>query len=361
MCNLNILIKNREIKETTSFISSATALSYAYNNDGEGFYCDNLNKVVKSLDKIDFINYIENLNKSNYILIHERFSTGGNGVENSHPFENDKFVLIHNGVFNSFKKDYSSNKSDTAFFFEDFNNLFNKYYNPLQKRDKIIKRVIKELLDKNTESWSIGIYDKKEKCLYYFKNSKTNIYAYKNHEYLYITTNESNNNFLTLLKREYREINLKDNIIYKIYINDKQSITYNPIGIIKKSVCNNISIYNYNDYNPIIKNNKEKDFNWEETDGLDDFEEYNDSFNIIDDYYYKRKKLNIIEEKSFNKCDYCGSRTKNFSSIFSGYVCDECINECYDELMDYEERENKIIKEHKELSNERFIKEDYLI
>lgn len=382
MCNLNILIKNKDINETTSFLSSVSSLSYAYNPHSEGFYCNNGHKVVKSIDKVDLYEYSNELNKSKVILIHERLSTGGSGVENAHPFYNEEFVLIHNGVFSSFIDDRTKNMSDTAFFFEKFSNLFKKYEKEKKEelkgknieiekcknlRQNVIKKVIKELLDYNFESWSIALYDKIEGITYYFKNNSTKIYGFKNHDFLYLTTNDDNEKFLTLMKRVYKPLKIQNNAIYKIYINKKNNkIKMETIGTIKERsfgyINEKINYYtnskdeilqSYDDFKrngfngyDFERNNynyvREEDWDILDDDDLkglnkivkkkDNDEEYTDEDEEFMDKMLK-KKLNIVKKSNFGYCSYCGKRTLQFSKTYGDYVCDDCLGECYDEFL----------------------------
>lgn len=352
MCNLNIFIKNRLMSETTTFLSSVSAISYISNSDSEGFYCDKLDNVVKSLDKIDFLKYKEQLDLSSYILIHERISTGGDGLENSHPFMNDEFVLIHNGIFNSFKDKNATNKSDTNCFFDRFTTKFKEFKenkdNNINRTNAIIK-TIKELLDKNSESWSICVYDKIDDCVYYFKNENTTIHAYRNNNYIYLTTNYSNDKFLSLLGRKYDELEIKDNFIYKIKSTDKKIKIYS-VGEIEKpkevikiyggyNTYGSYDAYGNRDYSKNYHNisytsPKNKD-EWDELirhDG-DNWEDYLKDDDISQEQIQKGLKIEYKQKGGL--CNFCGHETHNFSNIFGDYICPNCEDECYDEINKY--------------------------
>src|SRR3989337_1675447 len=108
MCNLNI-IKNADIMP---FLLTASAISYDGNDDGDGIYCDKMEKEVKSDKKLNLNLYKDQLNTSNVILSHQRIATSGKTTENHQPLSNEEFVIIHNGVLWGLG---DVHKSDTAY------------------------------------------------------------------------------------------------------------------------------------------------------------------------------------------------------------------------------------------------------
>jgi len=216
MCNINALYKKTDSnKDILGFLMAVTSNSFSFNNHGEGFYCDNNDTLFKSKEKINYYRFKKKINKSKVIITHQRLSTSGYEVIYNHPFKNKDFVFVHNGIINQFKK---SSGSDSAGFFEDFNKLFNENLKINNNRKKAIVNTIKELFKEDKGSYSILIYDKKENVSYYFKDSSTSIYFYKNREYLFITTSFSNDKFLSMLgcNNNFKEVIINDNMIYKI-------------------------------------------------------------------------------------------------------------------------------------------------
>jgi hypothetical protein len=141
--------------------------------------------------------------------------------------------MAHNGIISELSKD---EKSDTYVLFKNFVNKF-KSLKGVDKLDKPneerIIESIKSVMDVNG-TYSIVLFDKKTKLLYYFKNDYTNIHFYANEKMLYITTSISNEMFLSILNKKFNWISdIKNNIIYRISINDK--IHINKVGEIKKS------------------------------------------------------------------------------------------------------------------------------
>jgi predicted glutamine amidotransferase len=105
MCNINSLFVKNKQKPITSFLMASSSHSFASNSHGEGIYTNSNNKVIKSLNKIDFSSLSNDIENSDVIITHQRWSTSGFEVEFNHPFENESFILVHNGVINQFKED----------------------------------------------------------------------------------------------------------------------------------------------------------------------------------------------------------------------------------------------------------------
>jgi predicted glutamine amidotransferase len=257
MCNLNIFIKNSN-ENITGFIQAVTSVSYASNNHGEGFYCDSSDNVIKQNEKIDYAKYFKEIIKSNIIITHQRFATSGFEVKYHHPFENKEFVLVHNGIVNDF---LGAKGSDTFGFFNQFTEMFNNI--KVENREQRIIHAIKNLLDsKDAGSYSIAIYDKISKMLYYFKNESTSIYFYRIKDMIYITTNSDNINLISMLNvKRYSEIKIKDNAIYRIR---KDNEKYNVYKIAKIEKVKSNVVYPKTwgkkhfswDWNPFSSNNE---------------------------------------------------------------------------------------------------------
>lgn len=219
MCNINILIKPNK-KSYCEELNNASATSYATNSDSEGFYFDYKNTSKKSLNKINLAKFNKEIQLSKWLILHERISTSGYNFENTQPFINNRFVLVHNGVLDIKFKLTSNDKSDTNIFFNEFNKQFNK--------SNDIKIAIQESINnvcENYNSYSIFIFDRIEKQGYYFKNDRTNINVYRlKDNSLYITTNNNTHNFFSNILREYT---INSNILYKIEIKGKKVIFEN--------------------------------------------------------------------------------------------------------------------------------------
>lgn len=191
MCNINVIFKPEGL-DVTQRLSDMTAISWLNNDDGEGafFSCDNT--VVRSPEKrIPVYMYADKIKKSTCVVFHERLSTsGGNTLASTHPFYNERFVLVHNGVF------YQANgwgvankKSDTAKFFDNFVAAFTI-------SNDILPAIKAALQKTGNGSYSIFIYDKQVKVGYYFKEESTEMNMIETQDgCLVLTTNYKNTEF----------------------------------------------------------------------------------------------------------------------------------------------------------------------
>ena len=196
---------------------STSAHSFAQNNHGEGIYFNSTDQCFKCKSKMNYFSFKDKIEASTIIITHQRYSTSGFEIKYNHPFTNDNFVLVHNGVINNF---LGKEGSDTFGFWVQFNKSFNNIKGHFSREDKI-KKVIKELFKEDHGSYSILILDKKTKISYYFKNNGTDINFYENNNYLFITTNSDNHIFLNLLDTNFKELKIEDRKIYKIKDNFK--------------------------------------------------------------------------------------------------------------------------------------------
>lgn len=251
MCNINALFVKQKGGKITPFIMGVSSNSFASNSDGEGIYISSSDKVHKSMVKMNMFEHENDIENSNVIISHQRLSTSGFELEYNHPFDNDDFVLVHNGVINQFKGEIGS---DTYGFWLKFNEEFNAIKTKSTREQKIIQ-VIKKLFKVNQGSYSILIFDKKTNESYYFRGADyPGIYFYQNKNYLFITTNGHNYNFLPMLcEDDFVELDIKTRKIYKI---DANGMVFNSEDLPKEIVVANT--------NTNTKKNKhqQKKFDW---------------------------------------------------------------------------------------------------
>ena len=217
MCNLNILYRKKGKSNITGFLMASSSHSYIGNSHGEGIYLSSIDEAHKSKSKIDYNKFIDSIEQSDVIITHQRWSTSGFDVKFNHPFHNENFVMVHNGIINQFlSTDVQKKKgSDTYGFWLKFNEEFNKLRKKDTRQDRIVK-VLKRLFLDDDGSYSILIYDKKTKISYYFKNYPQ-IHFYTNEDYLFITTEDDNKEFLSLISsKEFIELEINRRIIYQI-------------------------------------------------------------------------------------------------------------------------------------------------
>lgn len=223
MCNLNIICKEKkfikskeDLVKLVVFLQNTTANSYASNHDGEGFYAGGF--LVKSLEKINMFLLSKQIHDSDIILTHQRQATSGFSSEFTQPFEDQDFVIAHNGIINDF---LGKNGSDTFGFFNRFVKEFNK---STGSRDERIVKSVKKLLDKlDGGTYSIALIDKNTNILYYFKDDFTTINFYSFKRMLYISTSSSNEVFLSDFGK-FKKLDINPFKIYRIKVSDKVEI-----------------------------------------------------------------------------------------------------------------------------------------
>lgn len=222
MCNLNIVFKtNKKNRDIASFLMGVTSNSYSSNSDGDGIFCDN--KLVKGFNKIDLLKLKSHITKSKIVITHQRKATSGFSERWVQPFVAKEFVLVHNGIVNDF---LGKKGSDTWGFFIKFIKVFDKQSGT--REEKIISAIKKLLDDREHLFYSILILDRKTDIAYYFKSDSSSIHFYLSKDLLFVTTNQSNEIFLNLIKGKFNEIEIEDYKIYSIGVN--KDITIFPVG-----------------------------------------------------------------------------------------------------------------------------------
>ena len=323
MCNLNILINltNQPLK-TYAFLTGASNLSYKDNSDGDGIYFDN-DVLVKSKDKIDLFNFIDIFKKSKLFLSHQRLKTSGESEIYTQPFENPDFVMAHNGVLHQYVKD---EKSDTFVVFNEFINLFEKLNG--SREERIIK-VAETLFKDEYGSWSISLFDKKTKILYYFKDctTKINCFINKNKTILYLYTNPDNEIFLNIYNNEFEETDIDSYVMYKI--------TYNNIIEVNKIKELNQRFSSYVKKDNNITYGK----NWK-------INKINKKNKIRSTKMDKKFDHHMLNQKVLAPCDWCSNQT-NYALRYSAYrICRNCFFENYIDVIQEERFNRDIIKGH---------------
>jgi len=336
MCNLNVLVKVEREKNRdkyVNFLSCVTANSYNSNSDGDGIYFEGSGLLATNRKKINLLRFRESIRKSGFILSHQRWATHGKKGD-IQPFQDDRFVFGHNGIMGEM---VYRGRSDSYGFFRKFRKKFNVL--------KDTAGAIKEMLEgKSIGSYSIFIYDKLKKELFYFKNSLTSIYFYRNKkgDRFYLTTKESNRDFLKMFfGQNFDELIVKDGIIYKIVIRGNRIVIGNAGEFEEKK----LPIVSYNmGYGIGGMDNYGIDSYDRNGGGGDDWSDFNKSDEIIDDSPLKLKgdlrlKREFQYEKTLNKlkesyeivsynmsaCNYCKEITENYSRSLMKNICDSCL------------------------------------
>lgn len=207
MCNINLIKrKDGKLLDTTNrFMELVSWNSWLTNHDGEGFIAFKNDKdieVKRSLKKIDYISQ----KTYSTIISHQRYTTSGGGLNNTHPHSTKNFVLQHNGVFIGYG---DKSKSDTRYYCE-----------KLEENYQETKDIIKAILETNklfSGSMSIILLDKNTGKVYYYKNSSTTMYFLDSKKYFFMSTVHNN---LMIAKRFFNLSNdiksVDEDIIYLV-------------------------------------------------------------------------------------------------------------------------------------------------
>jgi hypothetical protein len=145
------------------------------NNDAFGIFSDK-GTIIKEVGSMDYGKTWENIEKikTNFLVGHNRYKTKGDAkvIENNHPFETKNFVVVHNGVISNdetIKKDYNLDYSVTTDSYI-ISALLEHFLSSNLDYLTAIKLTAEELYG----SFSVMIYYKPTKQLFYFKDYSTN-------------------------------------------------------------------------------------------------------------------------------------------------------------------------------------------
>jgi glucosamine 6-phosphate synthetase-like amidotransferase/phosphosugar isomerase protein len=211
LCNINFVCRKDKLidPKLTEYINHASFVSYDKNSDGDGYFA--VGKKLshkKSQDKL-----LYDL-KSWLICSHQRYATSGDDEQDVHPYDTKDFVLVHNGVFSGLG---NKGKSDTREFVE----MLESNYESCKKD---IVKAIQETTKEVTGSFSVFVYHKPTKKLYYFKESSTGMYLLENSKYLVMSTIQDNVEYAQhLLGIKGKIMTIEPNEIYEV-LNDFEGV-----------------------------------------------------------------------------------------------------------------------------------------
>lgn len=188
MCNINVFLTTLgDLSPLRDVINTTTALSFARNSDGEGYFSLGKNpNLVKNREKVIFNE--TNLRGNTFLAVHERLSTSGFNDLMIHPHIKERFVLLHNGVFHGIG---NKEKSDTAVYLEKINEEFIKTGDLIKALNKVHEDI--------SGYFSVVLWDKVEQKVYYFKNGTAQMYFFRNENFLFMSTVKEN---ISLVLRE---------------------------------------------------------------------------------------------------------------------------------------------------------------
>ena len=236
MCEIQFIYKDGTLKKNDldEFIKMMSFGSLKKHNDAWGFFTDKMCLRMGGEFDPDAKRDIYPL-KSNFIIGHNRLATMGVGqswggykdktkeeVEDlqHHPFELGDFMMVHNGVIHNAKSLFKKHKIQTPVKTDSFVIIYliEHYFKISLKRSRQEKIIdaIQKATPKLTGWYSIVLYDKKGKKLYYFKDAVTKFHLCMiNESFLVGSTSKWNINH-TYLAEDKKCFTPKRNIIYHI-------------------------------------------------------------------------------------------------------------------------------------------------
>jgi predicted glutamine amidotransferase len=265
MCEIHFIkTLNRKIeKKDIENMLELLKLGKIRNKDGWGITNTKIiykrNGIYKS--KLDS-SIIETFNNSNFLLSHNRLSTIGKDKKlNSHPFSNKRFIWLHNGHISNYEilsKVYKIKNINVD------SQIIGELLLKECELEKNIVIALKNTIEKLNGSFSVFVYDKITKRLFYFLHSayfQFRLLNYKNDFIIIGDTSESNldNIYLDSLNKNHGFKELK----YKIvgYLNPIENRIYeisNTIKALKKFEVD----YTYVNYVDSYENDDSEFYNY---------------------------------------------------------------------------------------------------
>lgn len=190
MCNLNIIYNRKgKVNEKISMIMNIISYaSWMYNDQGEGYIALDKKKLHMQRQKNKIIY------KGNYYFMasHQRLATSGYSESNIHPQPTQNLILMHNGIFSGLG---DKDEGDTAIYLK---LLDAEYINSGEDIIEAIRKTNKQMYG----SYSILVFERKTRKIYYYKESSTKMYALVNDEWIVMSTRKENVEYV----KEYMKI-----------------------------------------------------------------------------------------------------------------------------------------------------------
>lgn len=309
MCEIQFIKPLKEKIKTQDIDEFITMLQVGSFSNPHAFGLTNGEIIFKRKGLVNLKGFNLNvLRNSTFLLGHNRYKTTGNAENNfnNHPFKLKNFVLVHNGIISNdtdlrekFKIE-SKEKTDSYVILW----LIDYYYKKSTKKTHF-KRVIegiKKTASKLEGSFSVFLYDKSEKNLFYFKNSDTNFifleHKDKEKHVLIGTTDQDKLNYLymeegyIINEKARTEYEILDNHIY--LINDDEILKDCGKFKAKKS---NFTSYNYGQY---TEQDFKDSYSWENYGRTEAKEDYTIN-EILRNHIGHLPKYKIIDNKGLIK------------------------------------------------------------
>ena len=146
------------------------------NGDAWGYYDVTNETLKKDHTKYGFECVKELMNegvKTSTIFGHNRFKTKGDKTknENNHPFETDKFIVVHNGMISNDEELKANN--GLTYTVETDSYIVSALLEHIHSEGINVVESIRKVAETLSGTYSIMVYYKPEKRLFYFKNNST--------------------------------------------------------------------------------------------------------------------------------------------------------------------------------------------
>jgi predicted glutamine amidotransferase len=323
MCHLNLLITNEIPSERVlAFLASVTTVSYSTNQHGDGIYLDTglLKKTKEKLDLHD-APLREKVADAKFFLTHQRIATSGFSEKNLQPFEEEEFVLMHNGVLRHYEN--SSDNSDTRNFFDAFLKHFNE--SVFGGREERIFQALNDLLKDSYGYWSIAIFDKRMQTFYYLKDQRATISLFqtKKGNSIYLTTSYQNQAFLPITGQEWVKDDIENYALYKAKFSD-DGLVFAKVGTFDQQQDAQQQLdWGYGGYTTTVAS---RETEREERESL-------------------RPDLRAKQKKK-SKCEYCEIPTNDIMAYTGSVICYECFFDNEEDLISNEDYVMRVSNAH---------------
>lgn len=202
MCQIQFIkpftqLKNGEIKQTIIQKEDLKAFNdlmlsgSIHNNDSWGAFSNS--GVVKSTEKYKNESFFEFKN-SQFVVGHNRFATKGSANKslNAHPFENDRFIWVHNGILSNdeaLREEFRltiKSKTDSA--------VIGALAEHFVTKGRPVQEALIETIELLEGDYSVIIFDKETEKVYYFRNDERTFFVqllFNSHKNKYVMLGSS--------------------------------------------------------------------------------------------------------------------------------------------------------------------------
>ena len=205
MCQIQFVMSNELANDCIANFSNLLKEGSEYNGDATGVFGDNFTwKIGKAYEDFkkgkvkDLRSYMDKY-ATNWLVGHNRLATKGSEKDNAnnHPFENNTCVIVHNGVLtndDALAREYNlvyQEQTDSAVipaliesfmdkpsvkYLTDNDTILSDKNGVAIENPYIEETAIKRTVELLEGSYSVFVYMKESKRLFYFKNNSTSFY-----------------------------------------------------------------------------------------------------------------------------------------------------------------------------------------